>query len=287
MPSDERILFRSLPSTFRSLRFLAALTVLPLLVPSLSFALGGAPEVDVLIERVSLALGGERGGSRVLEKVKVIDFVYRRSVKESSSGRKVTARHRFLRVASDGRARLDIRIDSGKGKNSATIIKDGSAYLLVDESVHEVPVGAVESRLSEFSPARLFSVPLALAADGPQMLGDAALTLAGRVNEGGDSRFILVGTGSDGKETARLEIDARSYRPVEVAFRSAGGDIVYRYDDYREVKPGLVIPFRREFIRNGILLSTTEVLRLEIDGKLDVSVFDTSTADLARLPGKP
>jgi hypothetical protein len=256
-------------------------------VPGLSFALGGAPEVDVLIERVSLALGGESGGSRVLEKVKVIDFVYRRSVKESSSGRKVTARHRFLRVTSDGRARLDIRIDEGKGKNSATILKDGAAYLLVDEAVHEVPVGAVESRLSEFSPARLFSVPLALAADGPQMLGDAALTLAGRVNEGGHSRFILVGTGSDGKETARLEIDARSYRPVEVAFRSAGGDIVYRYDDYREVKPGLVLPFRREFIRNGILLSTTEVLRLEIDGKLDVSAFDTSRADLAALPGKP
>ena len=250
-------------------------------------AVGGAPEVDVLIERVSLALGGERGGSRVLEKAAVIDIVYRRSVKESSSGRKVTALHRFLSEAKGARIRLDIRIESGKGKDSATIITKNGAFLLVDDEVHEVAAGAVESRLVEFSPTRLFSVPLALAADGPQMLGDAALTLAGRVSEGGESRFILVGSGSDGQETARLEIDARSYRPFEVAFRSAGGDIVYRYADYREVKPGLVLPFRREFIRNGILLSMTEVLRFEIDGPIDAAAFDTSRTDLGALSGLP
>jgi len=264
-----------------------ALLLLLSLPSSPAQAIGGAPEVDVLIERVSLALGGERGGARALEKVGVIDFTYRRSVKESSSGRKVTALHRFLRVSRDGRTRLDIRIASGKGKDSATILKEGSAFLVVDDAVHEVAVGAVEGRLGEFSPERLFSVPLALAADGPQMLGDAALTLAGRVTEGGQSRFILVGTGSDGQETARIEIDARSYRPVEVAFRSAGGDIVYRYADYRELKPGLVLPFRREFIRNGILLSTTEVLRFEIDGKVDASIFDIAEPDLGSLPGAP
>jgi hypothetical protein len=278
--------FRVLPHTSCSSSVLLGLLLL-LLSPGPALGVGGAPEVDVLIERVSLALGGERGGARVLEKAGVIDFTYRRSVKESSSGRKVTALHRFLRVSKDGRTRLDIRIGSGKGKDSATILKDGGAFLLVDEAVHEVAVGAVENRLSEFSPERLFSVPLALAADGPQLLGDAALTLAGRVTEGGRSRFILVGTGSDGKETARIEIDARSYRPVEVAFRSAGGDIVYRYADYRELKPGLILPFRREFIRNGILLSTTEVLRFEIDGKFDASSFDVGQSDLGFLPGVP
>lgn len=279
-------MFRVLPLTSCSSSVFLGL-LLMLLAPGPALGIGGAPEVDVLIERVSLALGGERGGARVLEKAGVIDFTYRRSVKESSSGRKVTALHRFLRVSKGSRTRLDIRIGSGKGKDSATILTDGGAFLLVDEAVHEVAVGAVENRLSEFSPERLFSVPLALAADGPQMLGDAALTLAGRVSEGGRSRFILVGTGSDGKETARIEIDARSYRPVEVAFRSAGGDIVYRYADYRELKPGLVLPFRREFIRNGILLSTMEVLRFEIDGKVDVSAFDVSESDLGSLPGVP
>jgi hypothetical protein len=119
------------------------------------------------------------------------------------------------------------------------------------------------------------------------MLGDAALTLAGRVNDAGSARFILVGTGSDGKETARLEVDARSYRPAEVAFRSAGGDIVYRYADYREVSPGLIIPYRREFLRNGILLSSTEVLRFEINGKVDDSFFDPSQTSLPALPGAP
>jgi len=263
------------------------LVALALLVPGLSSGLGGAPEVDVLIERVSLALGGARGGARVLETATVVDFTYRRSIKESSSGRKVTAVHRYLEVAADGRTRLDIRVRSGKGKDSATILSGEQAWLIVDEARHEVASGAVQPRLLEFSPARLFSVPLALAADGPQMLGDAALTLAGRVNDAGSARFILVGTGSDGKETARLEVDARSYRPAEVAFRSAGGDIVYRYADYREVSPGLIIPYRREFLRNGILLSSTEVLRFEINGKVDDSFFDPSQTSLPALPGAP
>ncbi len=258
-----------------------------LLLPNLAAALGGAPRVGVLIERVSLALGGDGGGVRVLEKARVIDVTYRRSIKESAEGKSLVAVHRYLRVKKGKRSRLDIRIRSGIGKDSATIVTGGKAWLMVDNESHEVNRAAVATRLDEFSPQRLFSVPLALAADGPEMLKGAALTLAGRVNEGGSSRFILVGTGSDGTETARMEVDARSYRPAEVAFRSASGDIVYRYSDYREVSPGLIIPYRREFLRNGILLSTTEVLRFKINGRVNDAAFDTSSKKLGALPVVP
>jgi len=275
---------RSIPSKTLAALLMAWVT---LLLPGASMGLGGAPEVEVLIERMALALGGARGGARVLEKARVVDFTYTRSIKESSSGRKLSAVHRYLQVVEGDRTRLDIRISSGKGKDSATIVQGGKAWLIVDDATHEVALGAVEARLGEFSPARLFSVPLALAVDGPQMLGDAGLTLAGKVDAGTGARFILVGTGSDGREAARLEVDARSYRPAEVAFRSAGGDIVYRYGDYREVSPGLIIPFRREFLRNGILLSSTEVLRFKINGKVEAAAFDTKQQKLGRLPGAP
>ncbi|MBJ95249.1 MAG: hypothetical protein CMP23_12375 [Rickettsiales bacterium] len=273
-----------------SSRFIAGVLAvgLALLLPpwlGASQALGGAPEMGVLIERMSRALGGSSGGARALEQAELIDVVFQRKVKESSSGRKMTALHRFVQVGAGQRSRLDIRIAEGKGRDSATIVRDGAAFLLVDGAVHEISLAAVEARLGEFSPFRLFSVPLALATDGPQMLGDAALVLAGKVGSGRDSRFILVGKGADGSETARLELDANSYRPVEVAFRSAGGDIVYRYGDYRELRKGLIVPFRREFIRNGILLSTTEVLSFVTEGPVDDSLFDTAGAELEPLPG--
>lgn len=241
------------------------------------------PELNALIERISLALGGQDGGEAVLEKAKNYSFTFRRSITDAPSGRQVTADHRYLFHQGGKRVRLDIRIRSGKGKDSATVVVGEDAWLLVAGERHALDPETASGRLGEFTPQWLFSVPLALATDGRQLLGGASLSLAGRVREKGADRFILVGTGADGEETARLEIDARSYRPVEIAFRSSGGNVVYRYGDYREVEPGLVLPFRREFLRNGIEVSSTEVFQLSLSKVGDSGLFAPEALELPEL----
>jgi len=254
-----------------------------LLLPAQAGSAPPAPEISVLIERISLALGGSEGGREVLESQNELDFVFRRTVRDSITTRELTADHRLVMRRSDGQLRLDIRMVEGSGKDSAAVVDGDAAWVLVGGALHEAEADVVEGQLREFSPARLFSVPLALASEGRQILGDAALTVAGRVDDRGKARFILVGLDASGMETARLEVDARSYRPLEVAFRSPSGEVVYRYGDYREVAEGLIVPFEREFLRNGIRISRTEVYRLGLRIPADARRFDREERDLPKL----
>jgi hypothetical protein len=242
-----------------------------------------APEIGVLISRISQALGGPEGGAGVLDGQEEVEFVFRRTVRDAVTTKELTADHRYVVLDGGARQRLDVRMHEGEGKNSAIVVEADAAWVIADGQLHEAERDAVAGRLAEFAPARLFSVPLALAAEGEQILGDAALSVVGRVDDRGKSRFILVGTDADGTETARLEVDARTYRPLEVAFRSPSGEVVYRYDDYREIAPGLIVPFEREFLRNGIRISRTVVQRLALRVPADPDRFDRETLALPKL----
>ena len=257
-----------------------ALILLLSLLPSAALAGPAAPEIGVLIGRISQALGGAEGGAPVLSAQEEIDFLFRRTVRDAVTTKELTADHRYVSLDSGARLRLDIRMVDGDGKDSAAVVDGDAAWLLVDGDKHGAQADVVAGRLAEFSPARLFSVPLALASEGKQILGDAALSVVGRVDDKGKGRFILLGTDADGNETARLEVDAHSYQPLEVAFRSPSGEVVYRYGDYRQVAPGLIVPFEREFLRNGIRISRTEVKRLALHVPDDPSRFDPESRSL-------
>lgn len=268
----------------RSLLFLLLLA--PLL-PATGHAGPAAPEIGVLIGRISQALGGPDGGAPVLEGQSSIDFLFRRTVRDAVTTKELTADHRYVSLDAGERLRLDIRMVDGDGKDSAAVVDGDSAWLIVQGDKHDAEVDVVSGRLTEFSPDRLFSVPLALASEGEQILGDAALSVVGRVDDRGKGRFILLGTDAEGNETARLEVDAHTYQPLEVAFRSLSGEVVYRYADYRQITEGLIVPFEREFLRNGIRISRTEVKRLALRVPDDPDRFDPGNRHLPKLKMGP
>jgi hypothetical protein len=265
------------------MRIWTPLLLLLLLAPTPAAAQAGpaAPEIGVLIERIALALGGVKGGSRVLETADGLDFVFDRTVRDSTTRADWTATHGYFVLDGGRRRRLDIRVATAKGVDSAAVVDGDRAWLIVDGEVSDLEPAAADARMGEYTPARLFSVPLALAAEGRQILGDAALQVAARVDEGGKARFILVG--GEGDDSVRLEVDARTYLPLEVAFKSPSGDVAYRYGRYKEVAKGLVIPFEREFHRNGILVSRTTVKRLRLEGPKDPQLFERSQVALGAL----
>ena len=265
----------------------ALLLVLFLFPASVSAQTGpAAPEIGVLIERISLALGGQRGGARVLDEADELHFVFDRTVRDSTTRKEWTASHGYVVLESGRKRRLDLRVKGDKGVDSASVVDGETAWLIVDGEASPLEPAAADARMGEFTPARLFSVPLALASEGRQILGDAALEVAARIDEGGTARFILVG--GQGEDSVRLEVDARTYLPLEVAFRSPSGDVAYRYGRYKEVSRGLVVPFEREFHRDGILVSKTSVTRFKLEGPGRPELFDRSRLELAPLdrPGK-
>lgn len=272
--------------TMPTMRALIPFLLLSLL-PATALAGPAAPEIGVLIGRISQALGGPDGGAPVLEKQKEIDFLFRRTVRDAVTTKELTADHRFVRLERGNRLRLDIRMVDGDGKDSAAVVDGDGAWLIVKGDKHDAEADVVAGRLTEFSPERLFSVPLALASEGKQILGDAALSVVGRVDDKGKGRFILVGTDAEGNETARLEVDAHTYQPLEVAFRSPSGEVVYRYGDYREITDGLIVPFEREFLRNGIRISRTVVKRLSLRVPDDPDRFDAGKRALPKLKMGP
>ena len=264
---------------------------LPLVLAALLFP-GAArsadlPPLDALTERISMALGGPHRGANALASADEFEFVYRRTLHEVLSDDELTADHRYVTEAAGTRVRLDIRVVRGKGEDSATLLHGGEAHLLTEGKAHSVNVDAVRSRLAEFGPDHLFSVPLALASDGRRLLGDTDLVVQEKVVDAGGSRIVLVANDDEGAETARIEVDARTYRPVAVSFRSPAGLVAYRYGDYREVAPGLIVPFEREFSRNGRTVSVTKVLRFRLKAPSDPSRFDSSVTALGPIPKVP
>jgi hypothetical protein len=262
--------------------------VLCLLLATPAFAQpAGVPPLTALTERISLALGGTAGGANALASAEEFEFVYRRTLREVLSDDELTADHAFVSEAKGTRARLDIRVVRGKGKDSATLLDADAAHLITEGKAHSVPVESVRSRLAEFGPGHLFSVPLALASDGRRLLGDTDLAVQEKLVDNAGSRIVLVALDDAGEETARIEVDARTYRPVAVSFRSPAGQVAYRYGDYREVAPGLIVPFEREFSRNGRTVSVTKVLRFRLKAPSSPARFDPSATALPPIPKVP
>lgn len=270
-------------------RSLAPLLVLAFLLTPTLLTAGDVPPLDALVGRISMSLGGTEGGAVVLEKQSAWDLAFRRTIKDSHSNDEVAADHRYVWLDHGARRRLDIRIVDGEGKDSASVITADGAWLVVDSAVHDVEREAALAQLTEFDPLRLYSVPFALGAEGRQILNAASLSAA---EKDGD-RFVLIGRDEDGNETSRLEVNARTYRPLMVQFQSSSGLVEYRYGAYKEVADGLLIPFEREFWRNGTRISRTEVSRFKLASPKDAAqLFERSNAKLAPLPsgnagGKP
>jgi hypothetical protein len=244
-----------------------------------------APPLDDVVARMKAALGGGPG-HQSLQDGTPIDFAFRRSVRDVLTGKVLTADHRYV-VADGGTSlRLDIRIIEGEGVDSATVVRGDRAWLFTAAGRNDVAPEIARSRLLEFAPQHLFSVPLAIAADAEGLVADASMAVLGHVDDGGRRRLILTGRDEDGLERARLELDAATSLLSVVAFVSPAGHVQYRYADYREITRGLVLPFRREFHRNGQLQSTISVQRLRLVAPSEPGLFDPEAGTLAPIqPG--
>ena len=224
---------------------------------------GEAPSAEELIAEAAEALGGKKGGHLALVGLPGYRIVYRMTVHNAMTGKEYTAVHEY-EAGLDGSRRLTVDVVDGGGVDSVAFAGQGEGWVEADGEKTEFTADEVRQRIDDFSPGRLFQVPLELGPGGMDALPvevHDSLALE-QTEDGGD--LVVRSADDGGNQQVRLVFGERGGPPLEATFQSIAGNITYRFDDYRAVADGLVIPWKRQFLRNGILLSDLELTSFEV-----------------------
>lgn len=221
---------------------------------------------EALVARAQAAMGGPEGGPSALTALPGYKLTYRMKVHDTRLGKSYTADHVYERTP-DGATRLEVDLVEGSGEDSVAYAGAEQAWVQVDGVKTEFQPAEVLGRVDDFSPESLFQVPLDLAGRGMESFPEE---LRPRLEAGpfrddeGRERIRIRGIDTAGVEQLTVVLHTGTGRPTMASFRSVAGDIEYHFDDYREVAPGLVLPFVRVFVRNGVVLSELSVKGFEV-----------------------
>ena len=221
------------------------------------------PTAEELIAGAADALGGKKGGHVALAGLPGYRVVYRMKVHNAMTGKEYTAIHEY-EAGLDGSRRLTVDVIEGGGVDSVAFAGQTEGWVEADGEKTEFTPDEVRQRIDDFSPGRLFQVPLELGPGGMDALPvEVHDSLALEPSDDGDE-FVVSSTDEQGNQQVRLVFGERDGPPLEATFHSIAGHITYRFDDYRAVADGLVIPWKRQFLRNGVLLSDLELTSFEV-----------------------
>jgi len=226
------------------------------------------PTPEELIDGAATALGGEAGGRVAIEGLPGYRIVYKMKVHNAMTGKEYTAIHEY-EAGLDGSRKLTVDVVEGGGVDSVAFAGETEGWVEADGEKTEFTADEVRQRIDDFSPGRLFQVPLELGPGGMDALPAEVHSrlVIEPVEEGTD--LVVSSTDEQGEQQVRLVFAERGGPPVEATFQSIAGRITYRFDDYREVAEGLVLPWKRQFLRNGILLSDLVLTSFEVLGSTE------------------
>jgi hypothetical protein len=228
---------------------------------------GQTLRTPALLRAAVKAHGGREGGVSILELAPTVVFDYERTV--AREGGRTVAEHHYTRMGDA--VRLDIDVTKGTGVDSSTILApDRRAWVSTDAtSIARDPERTAEV-LARFSPEGLLAVPLGIPHDmetaGPWRL----LAPTARI----DGKRVIAraeAPGDRGLLSAEFGLDDHRLRRLDWMLDT--GPITYVFDDYRTIGEGLVVPFRYEVLRDGAVIESMKVDRLELGNALPADTF--------------
>lgn len=237
----------------------------------------GDDPVKKIMERVSEALGGAEGGVSAVHKAQSLRFEYVREVPHQ--GQPIVAEHVYLR---DGaRVRLDVVVKGGPASSSTTVIDGAAASVLIDGKVSPRDAERTREVTAEYSPEGLLSYPLRFVSLMDSDPSHVALQLVGEERVDGEPCVILESK-PEGEGSAvpglRLAVSSKDWRPRQVIFTTSAGVLLYRYSDWSEVSPGVVVPMRVEVTREGALVERLEVRSMTLPATIAPDSFTLPAA---------
>lgn len=232
------------------------------------------PASDEILERAVRAVGGREAGLPKLEAVDNLTFRYERTLQRPDGA--IVAAHAYLRTPTQ--ARLDVRIVSGPGVSSTTIVHADKAWLIANGETLARDPGKSKEILAEFGPEHLLSYPLrfaTLVASDPAH-GRLVTTDSLRVN--GHGGYLLEYAGPEVGGALSVLIDGETWYPVEVTSTSDAGLVRVRFADWRALDAGVIVPFEVTMERDGQVIEVLKVLELEAPTTVEAARFDPATA---------
>jgi len=245
-----------------------------------------ADDPAALVARAQEAMGGAEGGHVALAALPGYRLTYRMEAHDTLLGKSYTADHVFERSL-DGATRLEVKLLKGSGEDSVAYAGAEEAWVQVDGTRNEFTPEEVLGRVDDFAPESLFQVPLDIATRGLESFPEelrSRLVVDAPAEGAQKNRVLIRGIDTAGVEQLTLTLHTGTGRPTRATFLSVAGQIEYHFDDYREVAPQVVIPFRRTFLRNGVLLSDLTVTGFEA---LEAPAEEGEETTAEGAPGEP
>jgi hypothetical protein len=164
------------------------------------------------------------------------------------------------------RARLELRVLEGPGKDSISLLTESAGWLLVEGQRVEVNRRELQSKTASYTLQSLLKVYLELPDLVATGFGAETMTYEGRQQDERGQMLHVVGLrGPEGRpHIERITIEAGTFRLRRVYYRGGGGVSESDFMDYRVAFPGLSLPFRIELSRNGRREDVVQIRRLEV-----------------------
>ncbi len=213
-----------------------------------------AADVHELLQRVARAHGGVDGGAAAVARADAVDFRFVRD----AEGR--TVRHVWARR---GQAHhLQVQIEGSESDITVDIAGNGASLTTTETT--EVSSARARALVERLAPERILAFPLQLS---QALASDHALSelhAGGTERVGGRPCRRLSWTGDRvaGAVALWVDVDRDLVRRVEA--RDDAGLLRWSFGDYREVEPGLVVPFLTEITRDSAPIDRIEIEALEL-----------------------
>lgn len=242
--------------------------------PAASPVPAASPAGGDVIAKAIAAHGGKSGGSVLLEKAKTLVLRYRLKSVDPKSGDPMFTRQIWIRRGADRRLEISPLEDEGPSP-STTVLAGGDAWVTTGGKTAPIPVATASAKVEGLGPNGILRLPLSF-----PVTGIAAAGLKGELSSAGPrtlnglavTRLDALHPPSPYRE-ASLYFDPPTSRLVAARYLTDAGELLLTFDDYREIAPSLVVPFKRTVYRDGTVVSEVEVEALELDTPLDDTLF--------------
>lgn len=227
------------------------------------------PDARAFLKGAVRRHGGERGGLDVVTHAGSLVLAFRRELPIDDGV--LVSNNRFYRV---GEAlRLEVEILEGPGSDSVTLVTDqNAAWVRTDaEPIARDPARAREV-LARFSPESVLAIPLSFARDVAEdsAWADLSLSTSGNTKDG----VVVVTPVEPGREGLQsAEFAADSHLLTCLRWSGPSGLLEFRFADYRETLPTVMVPWTLSIERNGQIVEKIQIERFEIDGPVDPEIM--------------
>ncbi len=177
------------------------------------------------------------------------------------------------------RARLELRVMEGTGKDSISLLSETGGWLLVDGQRVEVNRRELQAKTTGYSLQSLLKVHLEFPDQVSTNFGADKVSYEGRqLDESNKMLHLIALTSSESRpHIVKIGIDAETFCLRKIFYRGAAGLSAFSYGDFRIAVPSLSLPYRIELTRSGTREEVVKIKQIEVLAQSPAEMLDPAS----------